>query len=78
MIHHSPSKEAEKENPYELLIRKQRNGPKGSVWLTWLPRIVTFEPFAGTFDKDGKPQPIERVKEFDVFNGPEQDDSEYI
>ena len=40
--------DTEKKNTAELNIAKQRNGPTGTIALTWMPRSTTFRSAAGS------------------------------
>lgn len=44
----------------EILIAKQRNGPLGTVYATWLPEAMRFENFAGEIPKPAPVRPVQR------------------
>ena len=54
--------DTEKKNCAELNIAKQRNGPTGTIALTWMPRSTTFRSAAGFHETKEKP-PKEWVQE---------------
>lgn len=47
--------DTEKKNCAELNIAKQRNGPTGTIALTWMPRSTTFRSAAGFHETKEKP-----------------------
>lgn len=47
--------DTEKKNCAELNIAKQRNGPTGTIELTWMPRSTTFRSAAGFHETREKP-----------------------
>lgn len=47
--------DTEKKNTAELNIAKQRNGPTGTIALTWMPRSTTFRSAAGFRETKEKP-----------------------
>ena len=54
--------DTEKKNTAELNIAKQRNGPTGTIALTWMPRSTTFRSAAG-FRETKEAPPKEWVQE---------------
>lgn len=54
--------DTEKKNCAELNIAKQRNGPTGTIALTWMPRSTTFRSAAG-FRETKEAPPKEWVQE---------------
>lgn len=54
--------DTEKKNTAELNIAKQRNGPTGTIALTWMPRSTTFRSAAG-FHETKEAPPKEWVQE---------------
>ena len=54
--------DTEKKNCAELNIAKQRNGPTGTIALTWMPRSTTFRSAAG-FRETKETPPKEWVQE---------------
>ncbi len=50
------NKEAEEPNKAELIIAKQRNGPTGSVPLTFLRESTKFVPYSRTFEGETQPE----------------------
>lgn len=54
--------DTEKKNTAELNIAKQRNGPTGTIELTWMPRSTTFRSAAG-FRETKEAPPKEWVQE---------------
>lgn len=51
--------DTEKKNTAELSIAKQRNGPTGTIALTWMPRSTTFRSAAGFHETDEGKAPKE-------------------
>lgn len=54
--------DTEKKNTAELNIAKQRNGPTGTIALTWMPRSTTFRSATG-FRETKEAPPKEWVQE---------------
>lgn len=47
--------DTEKKHTAELNIAKQRNGPTGTIALTWMPRSTTFRSATGFHETKEKP-----------------------
>jgi replicative DNA helicase len=50
------NKDAEEPNKAELIIAKQRNGPTGTVKLTFLRESTKFVPYSPTFAGETQPE----------------------
>jgi len=42
----------------ELIVGKQRNGPTGTVRLTFLKEFTKFEPYEGRYDDSFAPEVV--------------------